>query len=200
MNRREFLNSLGMAAVGSGLKPARRPNILYIFADDQSYRSLGCYGYRPWSWVRTPNLDRLADDGVRFEYAYISPWCVPSRAMALTGLQPHAIEGLRPEERRFDAQTCLFWPTELRRAGYDTSFIGKWHLKGYGDYIRWIVDDEIEELYDLWSDPGELTNLAMDPRHRATLEDYRRRLETELRRTHAGIVNHLPAPRIRPKA
>lgn len=119
---------------------ARRPNILHIYTDDQSYRSIGAYGHGPWGWVRTPEIDRLAADGVRFEHAYCGPWCVPSRAMLLTGLQPHAIRGLDPATRAFDAEACRFWPVEFRKSGYYTVFIGKWHLKGYGDQDLWSRD------------------------------------------------------------
>ena len=56
-----------------------RPNILFIFADDQSYKTVGCYP-EAWPWVKTPNLDALARSGVRFHGAYLGAWCMPSRA------------------------------------------------------------------------------------------------------------------------
>jgi arylsulfatase A-like enzyme len=62
-------------------------------------------------------------------------------------------------------------------------------------YIRWLVPDEIEELYDLERDPRQLINLAVEPRHRRTLEDFRARAEAELRRTNAEIVERLPPVR-----
>ena len=107
-----------------------RPNILFIFTDDQSHRSVGCYE-ESHPWVKTPNIDRLAAEGVRFAHAYAGTWCLPSRAMMLTGLQPHAIRGLRVERNptsRYDPAVCRFWPAALRAAGYRTAFIGKWHL------------------------------------------------------------------------
>ncbi len=116
------------------------PNILHIFTDDQSYRSIGAYGYAPWGWVRTPNIDRLAATGVRFASAYCGAWCVPSRASMLTGLQPHGIRGFAPASRSFDPAECRFWPQALRDAGYRTAFIGKWHIKGYGDQNLWSRD------------------------------------------------------------
>ncbi|MBM3891003.1 MAG: DUF4976 domain-containing protein, partial [Verrucomicrobia bacterium] len=72
--------------------------------------------------------------------------------------------------------------------------------QGRYKYIRTLVENEIEELYDLESDPEELTNLALDPKHHAALADYRRRLVKELERTNAGLVKNLPAPRIVPTA
>ncbi|NQT11650.1 MAG: sulfatase-like hydrolase/transferase [Planctomycetes bacterium] len=107
-----------------------RANILFIYTDDQSYRSVGCYE-GAHAWVQTPNIDRLADEGVRFSDAYVGSWCLPSRAMMLTGLHPHAIHGLDVERNpvsRYDPDVCRFWPAELRKAGYHTAMIGKWHL------------------------------------------------------------------------
>jgi len=111
-------------------EPDNRPNILFIFTDDQSHRSIGCYE-ESHPWVKTPNIDRLAAEGVRFTHGYAGTWCLPSRAMVLTGLHPHAIHGLKVERNpisRYDPEVCRFWPAELRRAGYRTGFIGKWHL------------------------------------------------------------------------
>lgn len=68
---------------------SKRPNILFIYTDDQSHRTLSCYedfGARPW--VRTPHIDRLAHEGVLFSTAYGASWCAPSRASVLTGLLP----------------------------------------------------------------------------------------------------------------
>jgi len=108
-----------------------RPNILFIFTDDQSHRTVGCYPEAP-AWVKTPNIDRLADEGVLFSAAYpAGAWCLPSRATVLTGRLPHAIHGLKIEHNpfgKYDPKVCRFWPAELRKAGYCTAVIGKWHL------------------------------------------------------------------------
>jgi hypothetical protein len=63
---------------------ASAPNILYIFTDDQSYRTVSCYP-RAYNFANTPNIDQLAKRGVRFDQAYMGAKCVPSRATALTG-------------------------------------------------------------------------------------------------------------------
>jgi arylsulfatase A-like enzyme len=108
----------------------RRPNILYIFCDDLSMRSVSCYP-EAYDWVKTPNLDRLAAEGIRFSACYVGAWCMPSRATALTGKLPHGIESLRVTKNprsEYDPEKCRFWPSSFRQAGYHTAMIGKWHL------------------------------------------------------------------------
>ena len=104
-------------------KPPARPNILYIFADDMSHRAVSCYP-EAHVWVRTPKLDRLAEEGVRFATCYTGAWCQPSRATALTGRLQHGIQSLRknPPSGRIAES---YWPTAFRQAGYHTGMIGK---------------------------------------------------------------------------
>lgn len=108
----------------------RRPNILFIYADDQSYKTVGCYP-ESWPWVKTPNIDALAKTGVRFHGAYLGGWCMPSRASILTGHQPHGIQSMRMEGKypasTYDPKQCPFWPALFRKNGYHTAQIGKWH-------------------------------------------------------------------------
>jgi arylsulfatase A-like enzyme len=110
--------------------PPKRPNILFILADDQSYKTVGCYP-ESWPWVKTPNIDRLAASGVRFHAAYLGAWCMPSRASLLTGRHPHGIETMRMEgtypASTYDPHQCPFLPAVLRKHGYHTAHIGKWH-------------------------------------------------------------------------
>ena len=119
-------------------KPAR-PNILFIFADDQSTKTVGCYE-RSWPWVKTPNIDRLAKNGVRFTHCYLGSWCMPSRATLLTGRHPHGIESMRMEGEypgsAYDPAACRFWPSVLRQHGYHTAQIGKWHTGVDAGYRR----------------------------------------------------------------
>jgi arylsulfatase A-like enzyme len=109
---------------------AKRPNILFIFADDQSYKTVGCYP-ESWSWVKTPHLDALAKTGVRFHGAYLGGWCMPSRASLLTGRQPHGIQSMRMEGpypgSTYDPKQCPFWLADFRKNGYHTAHLGKWH-------------------------------------------------------------------------
>jgi arylsulfatase A-like enzyme len=110
------------------------PNILFIYTDDQSQRTAGCYRDEgAWQWVQTPNIDRLAAEGVRFTTAYGAAWCTPSRVSVLTGLQPHGVPGVRLKGVTFpgegyDPALAKFWPENLRNSGYETAMIGKWHI------------------------------------------------------------------------
>ena len=126
--------------------PAPRPNILFIYTDDQSHRTVGCYP-EAYDWVRTPNIDRLAKRGVRFTHAYIGSWCMPSRATMLTGHHQHGVESMRMAGTypgsEYDPDKCPFWPKIFRAKGYVTAQIGKWHTgtdAGFGrDWDHQIV-------------------------------------------------------------
>ena len=126
MNRREFLT----AAAGSSLsaKPAAPPNIVFILCDDLGYGDLGCYG----SKIRTPSLDRMASEGMRFTQFYsANPVCSPSRAALLTGRYPTRVgvpRVLFPYDTRGlpDSETTI--AQMLKPRGYKTMCVGKWHL------------------------------------------------------------------------
>ncbi|MBW3543474.1 MAG: sulfatase-like hydrolase/transferase [Planctomycetes bacterium] len=117
-------------AVAAAEKAPRQPNILFIYADDHSRKTLSCYE-RHYPMARTPHIDALAASGVRFAEAYLGSWCMPSRASLLTGHHPHAIESMRMEGRYpgsvYDPEQCRFWPAVFRQHGYQTAQIGKWH-------------------------------------------------------------------------
>lgn len=122
-----------------------RPNIVFLLADDLGYRDLGCYGVKD---IRTPVIDRLAQQGVRFTQFYASPACTPSRAALLTGRYEQRIGGLETaigvgDVGRYDDAVRLANAHDLglpvadisiarilKDAGYDTALYGKWHL-GY---------------------------------------------------------------------
>ncbi|MEZ6139163.1 MAG: sulfatase-like hydrolase/transferase [Zavarzinella sp.] len=101
----------------------RAPNILYIFTDDQSFRTISCYP-RCYSFANTPNIDRLAKQGVRFDQAYIGAKCVPSRATALTGRLQFAATS---NQDGTSVNGNLYWFPTIREKGYFTGMIGKWH-------------------------------------------------------------------------
>ena len=75
---------------------AERPNILFIYSDDQNFNTLSCYPESP-GWVQTPHIDALAEQGVRFERTYLGAWCMPSRASFLTGRLQHGVQSMRME-------------------------------------------------------------------------------------------------------
>lgn len=129
--RSAILIALGLLSLTSPALSAAKPNILLILADDLGYSDLGCYG----SAIQTPNLDRLAENGLRFSQFYNAGRGCPSRASLLTGLYPHqAGVGHMLEETGFpgygtqlraDAATI---PEVLKEAGYGTFMTGEWHL------------------------------------------------------------------------
>ncbi len=107
-----------------------KPNVLFLFADDQSYETMGAFGHTD---IETPNLDRLARRGATFTHAYnMGSWsgavCVASRTMLISGRSvwsAHAIYQSTDRERR----AGVLWPQLLGQAGYRTYFTGKWHIQ-----------------------------------------------------------------------
>ena len=135
-----------ISLVSTRVDASERPNILFIYTDDHSHRTVGCYE-SAYPFVRTPNIDQLAKNGVRFRYAYIGTWCMPSRATMLTGMHQHGVQTMRMEGEypgsTYDPKQCRFWPSEFRDHGYQTAHIGKWHTgtnTGFGrDWDHQIV-------------------------------------------------------------
>ena len=111
---------------------AEKPNIIFVLADDLGWTELGCYGN---NFNETPNLDKLAKQGVRFTHAYAAaPVCSPYRAALLTGQHPARVgilDYLRPNSSNALPVSQLTLPGILKRNGYNTGMVGKWHLTGY---------------------------------------------------------------------
>src|SRR5262245_19923484 len=114
------------ALLTANARGADRPNIVFIMSDDHAAHALGAYSGRLASLDPTPRLDRLAREGMRFDRAFVTnSICTPSRATLLTGQYSH-VNGV-PVFNPIDPNRPVF-PTMLRKAGYHTALVGKWHL------------------------------------------------------------------------
>lgn len=165
LNRRNFMKLSGLftaalATTGCSApclmsQPVKRPNILFLFADDQTYEAIHAFG----SEVETPNLDKLVKNGVTFTHAYNQgAWggavCVASRLMINTGRfvwNAHAVSKTQDKEMA----AGRFWSQYMKQAGYDTYFSGKWHVKAPADeifdvtkHIRPGMPKTVKEAYD----------------------------------------------------
>ena len=154
-------HALIWAALAAGAAAAERPNIIVLLFDDLGYSDLGCYGGE----IDTPNIDALAEGGVRFESFYNSARCCPSRASLMTGLYPpqtgiasfttraaHPTRGPAYLGRLNDR--CVTLGETLGNAGYSTYYVGKWHLhhetgptqRGFDEFYGYAFDHS----HDQW--------------------------------------------------
>ncbi|TZF81150.1 arylsulfatase [Pedobacter sp. BS3] len=150
----------------------KRPNIILILSDDMGYSDIGCYG----SEIETPNLDALANDGIRFTQFYNQARCCPSRASLMTGLYPHQtgigwMDAVNHNLPGYQAQlnkNCVTIAQVLKSAGYSTYMAGKWHLQYEKDTRQdspnydWPIQRGFDKFYGIlkgagsYYDPGTL--------------------------------------------
>ncbi|MBE7176752.1 MAG: sulfatase-like hydrolase/transferase, partial [Mucilaginibacter polytrichastri] len=105
----------------------KQPNIVLILSDDHAFQTIGAYGAK---YGITPNIDRIAREGALFRKAYVTnSICGPSRAVILTGKYSHK-NGFKTNEDTFDASQDVF-AKHLQQAGFQTAWVGKWHLQSY---------------------------------------------------------------------
>ena len=140
------------------LETQKKPNILFIFTDDQSHRTVSCYPESP-EWVKTPNIDSLADKGIRFAHCYMGSWCMGSRATLLTGHQTYGVKSMRMEGEypgsSYDHEKCPFWPAVFRKNGYQTAQVGKWHTGTDNGFGR---DWDFQKVWNRPAFPGNAGN------------------------------------------
>ncbi len=161
-----------------------KPNILIIFTDDQGYHDVSYYGTQD---LKTPNIDALRADGMRFDFFYTnSPVCAPTRASLMTGRYPDrvGVPGLirfKPEDNwGFLDPSAVLLPAKLKDAGYHTAHIGKWNLgltspnlpnqKGFDLFHGWL-EDMMEDYVDKRRNGFNymrLNELEIDPSGHAT--------------------------------
>ncbi len=144
--RRDFLRVMGLTAAAlatpgcsaaprrPGVRAGKPPNIVLIMSDDMGFSDIGCYGGE----IQTPNLDKLAANGLRFTQFYNTARCCPTRASLLSGLYQHQagighmVHDLGYDSYRGDlSKNCVTIAEVLKQAGYGTYMVGKWHVTRY---------------------------------------------------------------------
>ncbi len=167
-NRRSFMKIAAFSPLLFGLAgrsfaaPKRKPNLLFIWTDEQRADTMAVYGNRK---IKAPNLNRLASESVVFEKAYVTqPVCTPSRSTVMTGLWPHASGIVKNNIPLPKTTPCL--NELLGDPEYLSAYMGKWHLGdeifAQHDFQEWV---SIEENYIQYYGPGRDKNARSDYHH-----------------------------------
>jgi arylsulfatase A-like enzyme len=174
MNFLFTVTGIGLGAVTSGAQTNKTtpPNIMVILTDDMGYSDIGCFG----SEIRTPNIDKLAQNGLRFTHHYNTARCSPTRASLLTGLYPHqacmghlASEPYKQPGYVNDlSKNAVTMAEVFKNAGYSTYMTGKWHIARdmtkKGDKSNWPRQRGFDRFFGTingsgsYYDPGTLTS------------------------------------------
>ena len=127
VNYNKIKNVLIGISIVSCAQAQKKPNIIYIMSDDHAANAIGVYGSRLAVLNPTPNIDKLAKEGMVFKNCFVTnSICTPSRATILTG-QYSQTNHMLDFSRQLDT-TQLYLPQEIKKMGYETAIIGKWHV------------------------------------------------------------------------
>jgi len=199
MNRRQFIGAMGVGVMGVGAMGrsligrldaaaarsgggGQRPNIVLIMSDDMGFSDIGCYGGE----IHTPNLDRLAAEGLRFTQFYNTARCCPTRASLMSGLYQHQagvghMMGDRgyPGYRGDLSDRCVTIAEVLKGAGYGTYMAGKWHLTPHtrpdGPKYNWPRQRGFDRFFGTIHGAGSFydpNSLTLDNQQIAPWEDF----------------------------